>query len=84
MSPRCTQIGAAMRPTTSASATAGLVMIKMNFKMNINLKMILTIHYYLNPERKLRILSEVMTPSRRTGALLRPSTLCRKLPPLRP
>ena len=59
MSPRCTQIGAAMRPTTSASATAGLVMIKVNFKMNINLKMILINLYYLNPERKLRILSEV-------------------------
>ena len=60
MSPRCTQIGAAMRPTTSASATAGLLMIKMNFKMNISLKMILTIHYYLNPEHKLRILSELL------------------------
>ena len=58
MSPRCTQIGAAMRPTTSASATAGLVMIKMNFKMNINLKMILINVYYLNPECKLRIISE--------------------------
>ena len=67
MSPRCTQIGAAMRPTTSASATAGLVMIKMNFKMNINLKMILIV-YYLNPERKLRILSDILNVMRQAVA----------------
>ena len=40
MSPRCTQIGAAMRPTTSASATAGLVMIQTSSKVNYKLKMI--------------------------------------------
>ena len=40
MSPRCTLIGAATSPTTSASATAGLVTIQTNLKMNIKLKVI--------------------------------------------
>ena len=58
MKVRCALIGAATTTAPSALATAGLGAIQTGFVINHKLQMILKILYSLNPERKLRILSE--------------------------